>query len=552
MVVQEIDKYQYQDRPLAQDSFGVLYEGTDVDTGEPVYIKALHPHSNKDKKGNDTAAIQGIVGSRLAAVRGEVVTEQQRYVVLAKSKGDLLGDCLTSLRGGGIWGRYHLLRTMVNVCQAVEALHHVNLAHGGINPTAIVVDQEAEVQAQLLCFEPFHSHPTSFYLKDNDQLMYLAQEQLRGDGTLASDIYALGMLLYVGFSAVSPYPNTSLHTLAEYIVWGDMIPFKPYLDDLDASIRQTLAQEIEAVGAIAARALQRNPGARYETIGEMRKALEQIAQRLSPLSLGRMLYQDRQFALAANVLEEAKAKPAAAWEANILLGRIYGFEFNDYANGVKAFKSALKEKPFLENARLGLADLYTQHGRYNLAKREYTEILMRRPDDLHLMLGYATTLSKSGNPEGALNILHKAEAINPYFLPAYIMAIQVSLGQQKLQDAEIDCNNALKHIVQVIDKGGLEPSQVADIYFLRGKLHQARARNDQALRWFRKALEQMPDHSPSHNSLAVVYAEEGQLEQAVHHLLASLDIDPNQAGIMKVLTRILLSQDEQEQDSKLN
>lgn len=551
MALRDIGRYRYQDRPLAQDASGVLYEGTDTNTGEAVYIKEMRSRSREQGTGNSTAALQGIAHSTLAPVRDEVVLGRERYVMVIKPEGELLSHCLPALRQEGIWGRYQMLCALVDVCKAVESLHNTDLVHGGINPTAIVVRRGDHAQAWLLCFEPFAPCPTNHYLKKGDnQLFYLAQEQLRGGGDFASDVYALGMLIYTGFGTAPPFAGESPYQLAEQVVWGDLAPFDPYLDDLDTALGQAIAPEIEAIGAVAARALQRNPGARYETVGEMHRALQQITRRLSPIALGRMLYQNGHFDLAATVLEEARLRPDTSWEANILLGRIYGFELNDYGKGVTAFKRALKQKPFLDSARLGLAELYAQHGRYNLAKREFTEMLKKRPDDLQLMMGYAMILWRSGNQQGALNILRKAQETSPYFLSAYATAIQVSLGQQNLKEAEVDCNNALKRIVKVIERGNLDPRQVAEIYFLRGLLHHERGRNALSIRWLKKALEQMPVHPQSHNLLAELYAEVGQMDKALHHLLTSLNISPDQRGIMDVITRIFVSQAKQEQKSR--
>jgi tetratricopeptide (TPR) repeat protein len=435
-----------------------------------------------------------------------------------------------------------LLSALADVCQAVAALHRNGLVHGGINPATIAVEQGEQPKAYLLCFEPFLARPTGYYLRGNGALAFVPQEQLRGGGGLASDIYALGMLLYAGFGAQSPFDGAPPYELAERVIWGDMVPFRPYLDDLDPAVAEAIATDVETIWAVAAKALQRDPAARYTTVTQMHRPLKQIAERLSPISLGHRLYQEGRHRLAVTVLEEAAKMPGNFLGANLLLGRIYGMELGDYMAAVTAFKRVLKQHPGLYGARRSLAEVYALHGRFGLAKRELSDMLMQSPDDPELMMAYALVLQQSGQPREALNVMRRVQEVSPYHLRAYLAAMQVSDAQSNYKEAEADCLQALNRIAEVIDKGNLDPNQMGEVYYWRGLLHHRLARPEPAIRWLEKALEQKPSHPQSHLLLAELYAEAGQMAQSLQHLMSGLRIDPSQKGIMDLISRIFISQ----------
>jgi len=542
MAVCTIDGYRYRDQPVAEDIAGTLYAGMDVTGERAVYIKRLRGEGAVERAGGLAATLQRIADPNLAPYQEEIVEGQAHYTVVARPRGELLNDCLPALRVGGIWGRHQLLSALADVCQAVATLHRNGLVHGGINPATIVVEQGEQPKACLLCFEPFVGRSTGYYLRGNGALAFVPQEQLRGGGGLASDIYALGILLYAGFGAQSPFDGAPPYALAEQVIWGDMAPFRPCLDDLEKAVGEAITADIETVGAVAAKALQRDPAARYTTVAQMQRPLKLLAERLSPINLGHRLDREGQPGLAAVVLEQAAGTPGNFVRAKLLLGHIYGKELGDYEASVRAFKQVLKQDPNLQGARRSLAEVYALHGRFSLAKREFAAMLMETPEDIELMMAYAVALQQSRQPREALNVMRRVQEVSPYHLPAYLAAMQVSDAQGNYKEAEADCLQALHRIVEVIGKGNLDPNQVGEVYYWRGLLHHRMGRSEHAIRWLGKALEQAPSHLQSHLLLAELYAQAGQMSQSLQHLMSGLHVDPSQQGIMELISRIFTSQ----------
>jgi tetratricopeptide (TPR) repeat protein len=542
MGTREIGRYTIEGEAVARDAFGTLFLGTDRETGAPVYIKESARGSSVRAGVDDLRAFDAVLHGSLVKASEDIHEGGKRYVAVARPDGELLQVCLPRLRSGGLTGRHVLLRAVIDVCRALEALHRAGLAYGQLSPATVHVRLKPTVQAFLLCFSPARPLQAHAVIEENPLLQYLAQEQLRGGFEMASDVYGVGMLLFGAFASAPPFQAASPYALAEAIVRGELAPFVPEQGDVDPALREAVAPDLETIGAVASRALRRLPRNRYSTVGEMMRVLEQIAHRLSPIEFGISLYEHRQFDLAATVLEESAATQDAA-RARVYLGRIYGLEQGHHERGVAEFRRALKEHPDLEIATDGLADLYVKNGHLALARREIFGLLQKDPASARWNLRYAEILEQGGDPDGAVNVCRRVAETNPFELVAYIRTIRIHLAQSKVREAEACCDRAIDKILEVLTLGNLDRARVAEVFYLRGLLHRRVGRADRALVWLQKALEQLPSYPDAHALLSDLYGEAGEADKAVHHFLAGLGAAPDKKRIMEMLSRLLSRDD---------
>ena len=533
-----IGRYDVLPEPRARDAFGVLYQGRDRATGHAVYLKALGAGSRQSSPIEAFEAYQTLLHETLIPPLERIESGDEDVVVSARPEGELLADCLPQLRQGGLTGRHRLLRILLDVARGVDFLHRSGLAHGHVSPAAVQTRCQAPFQTFLLCFGPAGPRPGHCYIPENPNLPYIAPEQLQGGGEQAADIYALGMLLYSAFAKAPSYAATSPYDVAEQIMWGDCAPFEPELEDIPAALRAAVLPDLQTVGAVASKALQRDPRTRYATAGELARILEDLSRRLSPIELGTQLYQSKKYDLAAPVLEEASKGPGAlrAW---VFLGKTYSEGLGDYEKGLLAFRRALKEDPGLVAAHEGLADHYARFGHYALAQREIDGLLRSAPDNILLIMRRGDLLGLSGDAEGALRTYERVRKLNPYHLAAYIRAIEIEFARDKIKEAEAVCAEALEIIQSVIRYGNLGASDIADIYLLRARIHRRNRLPDRAIAWSRKALEAAPGHTGSHALLAELYLESGDSEKAVEHFLAILRNAAGQKDVLEELARLM-------------
>lgn len=154
-------------------------------------------------------------------------------------------------------------------CLALEAAHEIGMVHGGIKPHNIYLLPSADDPGRfstrltdfctglLLNTANVPSSPPG--TPGSPEPAYLAPEQFSGTATKASDIYAMGIVLYEALSGRLPLVGENYEQL--YKKHTSVIPDPP------ANIPDSLAK-------VVLKALAKDPRERYSTAADLREALE--------------------------------------------------------------------------------------------------------------------------------------------------------------------------------------------------------------------------------------------------------------------------------------
>jgi len=94
----------------------------------------------------------------------------------------------------------------LQICDALDYLHRRNLSHGDLKPANVVVGDRVAVVDLGACHIPT-AHQATIYGSPH----FLAPERIRGEmSTAASDVYALGALLYFALVGAPVFEGNSL------------------------------------------------------------------------------------------------------------------------------------------------------------------------------------------------------------------------------------------------------------------------------------------------------------------------------------------------------
>ncbi|MEE4271708.1 MAG: serine/threonine-protein kinase [Thermoanaerobaculales bacterium] len=203
---------------IGQGGMGAVYraERIDGEFDQEVALKLLH--QDMDTPGlrarflHERQLLAGLAHPNIARLLDGGVTDEGRpYFVMELVEGTPI---TRYCRDRGLSGD-RVLRLFLEIVDAVSYLHRNLVVHRDLKPSNIFVDRDGRVKlldfgiAKLLAEVP-GSEPAT---RTGQLLMtpeYAAPEQLRGEPvTTATDVYALGVLLYELLTGRRPYDPTS-------------------------------------------------------------------------------------------------------------------------------------------------------------------------------------------------------------------------------------------------------------------------------------------------------------------------------------------------------
>lgn len=153
-----------------------------------------------------------------------------------------------------------------DLCHALSALHAAGLLHRDIKPHNVM--RETGGRIVLMDFSGAQSVLSDRRTKTfSGTPLFMAPELFAGaDATVASDIYSLGVLLFFLLTGTVPVAGTSIAAVKAAHAHG----VRKRLRDLRADLAAGIVSVVE-------RATAPDPGARYQTAGEMEHALAAAA-----------------------------------------------------------------------------------------------------------------------------------------------------------------------------------------------------------------------------------------------------------------------------------
>lgn len=252
-------------RPLGSGSSGSVWLARDESTGLDVALKVIPREGRMAARAEREAG----VAARLRHVRCQRIYERASdqghvYIAYEYVPGCTLRE---AMRAGRLSDR-DAIEAAAQILDGLAYAHGHGVVHRDVKPANVLVADEPDISIRLLDFglARFAEADTLTDVGDvPGTLAYIAPERLRGEpATPASDVWAVGVLLWEALAGRHPFWAASLPATAEKIEQG-----APSLAKARPDLPQALVQ-------LVARTLDGNP-ARRPPASELANRLRSVA-----------------------------------------------------------------------------------------------------------------------------------------------------------------------------------------------------------------------------------------------------------------------------------
>lgn len=321
--------------------------------------------------------------------------------VMAQVHRDFAGDMLQSCANG--WSMHQLVDLLADICSTLAYAHARGVVHRDLKPENIMVGDWGELQVLDWGIARVKGRaPTEFAAREATSEIrvaperrgtltgtivgtasYMAPEQVRGEIERiapATDVFALGVILYEMLAAQAPFDALNLAELLDQLMAGPTVDI--------ASFGHVPA----ALAAVCRRALAPDPQQRFAHAGQMGEALQEwlegSARRHQAVKLIRQAKKVRHELdeleeriiwlnthARAQLVQVAPNSPVdekrAAWQMQDEARRLRRKLARGEVDYVNLLHSALEHYPTCDIARGMLAEYY--HAQHQLAERRGNE-----------------------------------------------------------------------------------------------------------------------------------------------------------------------------------
>ena len=263
-----IGKYVIQER-LGFGGWSIVYKGIHAGLNMPVVIKmlkhtmAMHPEFiEKFKK--EAQTIAGLNHPNI--VRIYDIEERYRtiFIVMEHLEGMPLDHVLQTMPRLPL---PRVLDILIQICSGLAHAHGKGIVHQDIKSANIFIqpDDRARIVDFGLSYPP---GTVEFALPET--VCCMAPEQIEGKGMdERSDIYSLGIMAYEMVTGRRAYPEEDPAKLMDLHVHEDVPDPRVLVPDLPDEVHRFIR-----------RATERDPEARYQSVGEALHELQPLAQRM--------------------------------------------------------------------------------------------------------------------------------------------------------------------------------------------------------------------------------------------------------------------------------
>lgn len=466
----------------------------------------------------------------------------------------VIGKTLFELVGEqGTFGAREAALIGLDVARALSAVHRAGLLHRDIKAENVMREEGGRILLMDFGLSALEQRQTGIAGTPN----YMAPEVFEGaKSTVATDIYAIGVLLYFLVAGDFPVRLTGLSCTNVRLAFTQRRPLLDVRPDLPESLLRTISTATEM-----------DPAKRFRSAGQLANALAESLGTQAPVEVPAVPKQQsllRKNSIALIVTSALAAVLSGAylvWPGNFqrVLHRangssmagsgvanddflkaqellLHSYKEANVAEAIKGFKAALEKDSgnALAEARLGDA-YFVQHGytrdpnQLDMAKEAANRAVVLGPQLAAPHVTLARIAAMEGQTQLATQEVQKSLQLEPSSAEAHAALGEVYNAQGRGKDAIAEFQQA----VDLAPDDWRWPMSLGVAEFRQGNI-------EGAISQFRRAAGLAPDNAMAFYDLSIAHRQSGQLEQARTDLEHSIKLEPTAGKFAALGSQLLL------------
>jgi serine/threonine protein kinase/tetratricopeptide (TPR) repeat protein len=270
--VEVLGHYRLLER-VGQGGMGVVYRARDEHLQREVALKVLpesvtHDESARRRFRQEALTLARLNHSNIETLYSFESDGDKDFLVMEYIRGVTLASKLAA----GPLGEPELIEYATQLASALEAAHKEGVIHRDLKPSNILITPGGQLKmldfglARLLTTD-WQSTTATDLPGISGTLPYVAPEDLSGSHNIdaRSDLYSCGVVMYEMATALRPYTGDSVASLLRAILESEPVPLR--------SVNPAISSELDA---IIRKAMDKNPGLRYQSTRELKVDLQRL------------------------------------------------------------------------------------------------------------------------------------------------------------------------------------------------------------------------------------------------------------------------------------
>ncbi len=270
LINQRLDGRYYIEQLLGAGGMANVYKGVDLQANRPIAVKVLKAEftNNADlvrRFKNEAKAISLLSHPNITKVYDVSVSDELQYIVMEYIEGITLKEYM-EYRARPLTYK-ETLHFIMQILAALQHAHDKGIVHRDVKPQNIMLLADGTIKVMDFGIARF-SRSESHTITDKaiGSVHYISPEQARGNATdVRADIYSVGVMMYEMLSGHLPFESDSPVSVAIKQISEEARPLR----ELNPAVPEALA-------AITARAMAKEPRERYPSAREMMADLEEF------------------------------------------------------------------------------------------------------------------------------------------------------------------------------------------------------------------------------------------------------------------------------------